>query len=76
VEIAAGQFGSVDIARRDLPVTGESGRAQVRVKPLFAFTANDLDRRVVTTLEIVDSAGNTVDGPQCLVFFLGGVPGD
>ncbi len=76
VDIAAGHFGSVDIARRDLPVTGESGRAQVRVKPLFALGTNDLDRRVVTSLETVDSAGNTVDGPQCLVFFLGGNPGD
>jgi hypothetical protein len=75
VEIAAGHFGSIDVERRDLPMAGEpdTGRARVRVKPLFAFPPV-WNGRVVTSLEIVDSAGNTTSDPQCLVFFLGGTP--
>jgi hypothetical protein len=72
--IPPGHFGWITVDRRDLPVAGEpgTGRAQVRFKPLFAFTAGETGR-VLTSLEIVDAAGNTVDGPECLVFFLGGV---
>ena len=76
MEIASGHFGSVDVDRRDLPMSGEpgTGRARVRVKPLFAFPP-EWNGRVVTSLEILDSAGNTTSGPECLVFFLGGIPG-
>jgi hypothetical protein len=76
VEIPTGQFGSVDVARGDLAMSGDpsTGRAQVRAKPLFGFPSW-WHGRVALSLEIVDAAGNTVEGPECLVFFLGGVPG-
>lgn len=75
VAIPTGQFGSVDVARGDLAMSGEpgTGRAQVRAKPLFAFP-NAWHGRIALSFEIVDAAGHTVEGPQCLVFFLGGAP--
>jgi hypothetical protein len=65
VEIPEGQFGWVTFERGDIPLAGDAitGRVQVRGKPLFAFLVEDLDnRRVATSLEIVDAAGSTVEG--------------
>jgi hypothetical protein len=86
--IQSGESSSFGLDRNALPIIGEPGtnRAQMRVKPFFTFESKRLsthgDDRLLTSLvsfEVVDnSTGKTVmlSGQECLVFFLGGIPGN
>ena len=78
--IPPGEFRSFDINRYALSLPGDPGtnRAQVRIKPFFNSESERLSP-VLASFEIVDnSTGKTVvlSGQQCLVFYLGGVPGN
>ncbi|MCI0390279.1 MAG: hypothetical protein MOB07_16135 [Acidobacteria bacterium] len=78
--IPSGESRSFGINHDALPILGEPGtnRKQVRIKPFFNFKSERLSR-VLTSFEIVDnSTGKTtvLAGQQCLVFFLGGIPGN
>ena len=78
--IPPGEFRSVDFDRHALARSGEpgTGRLQARIKPFFDFKSDRLSR-VLASFEIVDnSTGKTVvlAGQQCLVFYLGGIPGN
>jgi hypothetical protein len=79
VVIQSGEFRSFDFDRDALASPGEpsTNRKQVRVQPFFEFSPGRL-RRVLASFEIVNnSTGKTevLSGNQCLVFFLGGMPG-
>jgi prepilin-type processing-associated H-X9-DG protein len=56
IEIPPGQFRSIPFAYEELGIAGQpgTGRAQVRIKPIFSFSARRL-ARVPTAIEIVDS---------------------
>jgi prepilin-type processing-associated H-X9-DG protein len=76
--IQPGESRSIKINRNEIPLSGEPGtnRAQVRVKPFFNFESERLSP-VLVSFEIVDNnTGKTVTlaGPECLVFYLGGIP--
>lgn len=78
--IPPGEFRSFDFNRDALSLPGEPGtnRAQARIKPFFNFESERLSP-VLASLEIVDNrTGKTVvlSGQQCLVFYLGGIPGN
>jgi hypothetical protein len=78
--IPAGEFRSFDFDRDQLGLPGEPGtnRVQARIKPFFSFSSERLSP-VLVSFEIVDnSTGKTrvLSGDQCLVFFLGGIPGN
>jgi prepilin-type processing-associated H-X9-DG protein len=77
--IPAGEFRSFDFNRDEIALPGEPGtnRLQTRIKPFFTFSSGRLSP-VLASIEIVDnSTGKTrvLSGSQCLVFFLGGIPG-
>ncbi|HYV05476.1 MAG TPA: H-X9-DG-CTERM domain-containing protein [Blastocatellia bacterium] len=77
--IPSGAFRSFDFYRDSFASQGEQGthRQQVRVDPIFEFRSQRLSR-VLVSFEIVDNrTGKTkvLSGQQCLVFYLGGVPG-
>jgi hypothetical protein len=87
--IPSGELRSFDVNRDALPLLGEPGtnRIQMRIKPFFNFESKRLptppssDRLLtdVISFEVVDnSTGKTVvlSGHECLVFFLGGIPGN
>jgi hypothetical protein len=86
--IQLGESSSFGLDRNALPIIGEPGtnRAQARIQPFFTFESKRLsahgDDRLLTSLvsfEVVDnSTGKTVmlSGQECLVFFLGGIPGN
>jgi hypothetical protein len=80
VVIQPGEFRSFDFDRDVLASPGEPGtnRKQVRVQPFFDSGPGQ-PSRVLVSFEIVNnSTGKTevLSGQQCLVFFLGGVPGN
>jgi hypothetical protein len=87
--VQPGEFGSFKFNHNEIPLAGEPGanRAPVRIKPFFKFESKRLSTQpssdiVMTNLisfEVVDlSTGKTVtlSGQQCLVFYLGGAPGN
>jgi prepilin-type processing-associated H-X9-DG protein len=87
--ILPGDSRSIKINRNEIPLSGEPGtnRAQVRIKPFFTFEPQRLselqgeDRLVanVISFEIMDNSTGkteTLYGHQCLVFYLGGAPGN
>lgn len=73
-EIPPGEFRWVDFNRDDLPVAGDPGtaRAQVRTQALWGFRARA--RFIISTsIEIVDAAGQTRQGPtETIKFEYGG----
>ena len=76
--IPSGESRSFDIDRFAISLPGEPGtnRASVRIKPFYNFRSERLSP-VLTSFEIVDNrTGKTVvlSGPECLVFYLGGIP--
>jgi hypothetical protein len=74
--IPQGAFRSFDFDRDSLPAGTGIGRQQLRIRPFFDFQSERLPPLLVS-IEIVDnSTGKTqvLSGPQCLVFFLGGIP--
>lgn len=78
--IPPGEFRSFDFDRHELNLPGEPGtdRAHVRMEPVFNFSSKRLARGLAS-VEIVDnSTGKTtvLSGQQCLVFYLGGTPGN
>jgi hypothetical protein len=76
--IPQGAFRSFDFDRDSLPAGTGIGRQQVRIRPFFDFQSERLPPLLVS-IEIVDnSTGKTqvLSGQQCLVFFLGGIPGN
>jgi hypothetical protein len=78
--IQPGKFRSFDFNRNTLPIRGETGsnRAQIRIKPFFAFESERLSR-VLASFEVIDNnTGKTVAmaGQQCIVFYLAGIPGN
>jgi hypothetical protein len=80
VAIQPGEFRSFDFDHDALASPGEPGtnRKQVRVQPFFE-SGQGRRSRVLVSFEIVNnSTGKTevLSGQQCLVFFLGGVPGN
>jgi len=79
VVIQPGEFRSFDFDR-DALGSGEPGtnRKQVRAQPFFEFSSERLSH-LLASFEIVNnSTGKTevLSGQQCLVFFLGGMPGN
>jgi hypothetical protein len=77
--ITPGTSQSFDFNRDALASPGErdTNRLQVRVKPEFAFTSHRLSR-VLASVEIIDNMTGKTEvlmGHECLVFFLGGMPG-
>ena len=76
--IAPGAFHSFDFSRDAFPESSGVGRLQVRIRPFFDYQSERLPP-LLASFEIVDNnTGRTevVSAPQCLVFFLGGVPGN
>ena len=78
--IQPGEFRSFDFDGDALTVPREPGtdRVQVRAKPFFEFNSQRLTR-VLSSFELVNkTTGKTelLSGEQCLVFFLGGMPGN
>jgi Ca2+-binding RTX toxin-like protein len=78
--IPPGQFRSFDFNRFALSLQGEPGtnRVNVRIKPSYNFRSERLSP-VLASFEIVDNrTGKTVvmSGQECLVFYLGGIPGN
>jgi hypothetical protein len=78
--IPPGESRSFDFNRNALPIQGETAanRAQVRIKPFFNFESTRLSR-VLASFEVIDNnSGKTVTmaGQQCMVFYLGGIPGN
>jgi hypothetical protein len=78
--IPASESRSFDIDRFALSLPGEPGtnRANVRIKPFYNFRSERLSP-VLASFEIVDNrTGKTVvlSGQECLVFYLGGIPGN
>lgn len=78
--IPSGESRSFDIDRFALSLQGEPGtnRANVRIKPFYNFRSEQLSP-VLASFEIVDNrTGKTVvlSGQECLVFYLGGIPGN
>jgi len=76
--IPPGEFRSFDFNRSALSIPGEPGtnRANVRIKPFYSFRSERLSQ-VLVSFEIIDNrTGKTVilSGPECLVFYLGGIP--
>ncbi len=87
--IPSGEFRSFNFNHNEILLPGEpdTNRAQVRIKPFFTFESkrlsplqgDDLLLSDVISFEVIDnSTGKTVTlaGQQCLVFFLGGRPGN
>src|SRR5262245_38832920 len=87
--VQPGEFRSSGFDHNEIPAQVEPGanRAPVRIKPFFKFESKRLSTQpsqdiVMTNLisfEVVDlSTGKTVtlSGQQCLVFYLGGTPGN
>ena len=73
--IEQGVFRSFDFSDA-FPESSAANRQQVRIRPFFDFQSERLAPLLVS-VEIVDnSSGKTqvLSGPQCLVFFLGGMP--
>jgi len=78
--IPPGEIRSSDFDRFALSLPGEPGtnRANVRIKPFYNFRSERLSP-VLASFEIVDNrTGKTIvlSGPECLVFYLGGIPGN
>jgi hypothetical protein len=76
--IEQGVFRSFDFNRDAFPDSSAANRQQVRIRPFFDFQSERLAPLLVS-VEIVDnSSGKTqvLSGQQCLVFFLGGIPGN
>jgi hypothetical protein len=78
--IPQGEIRSFDIDRFALSLPGEPGtnRANVRIKPFYNYRSERLSP-VLASFEIVDNrTGKTVvlSGQECLVFYLGGIPGN
>ena len=74
--IPPGDSHSFDFNRDAFPESSGTNRQQTRIKPFFEFRSGRLTR-VLASFEIVDNrTGKTqvLEGQQCLVFFLGGVP--
>ena len=74
------EFRSFDIDLLALSIPGEPGtnRVQARIKPFYSFRSERLSP-VLASFEIVDNrTGKTVvlSGPECLVFYQGGIPGN
>jgi prepilin-type processing-associated H-X9-DG protein len=78
--IPSGELGFFDFNHDALSSPSEPGtnRKQVRIKPFFNFSSQRLSR-VPASFELIDnSTGKTevLEGHECLVFFLGGIPGN
>lgn len=78
VVIPPGAFHSFDFNRDSFPESSGAPRLQMRIRPFFNYQSEQLPP-LLASFEIVDNnTGRTevVSAPQCLVFFLGGVPGN
>jgi hypothetical protein len=76
--IDPGAFHSFDFSRDAFPESSSASRQQVRISPFFEFQSRRLPP-LIASFEIVDNnTGRTevLSGSQCLVFYLGGEPGN
>jgi prepilin-type processing-associated H-X9-DG protein len=82
--IPPGEFRSFDLDRDALSLPGEIGTGRLQARASWSFLEPgvsrlrpDASRRVAASFELVDNlTGRTevLSGPECLVFFLGGIP--